>query len=61
MLLQGRVTPERRAAANEAAQDSGLSLSFYLDTLIQHLEENGGLPIFPKPRPQAEELPIQAA
>ncbi|WP_344298145.1 hypothetical protein [Sinomonas flava] len=55
------MTPERRAAANEAAQDSGLSLSFYLDTLIQHLEENGGLPIFPKPRPQAEELPIQAA
>lgn len=61
VLLQGKVTPERRTAVSAAADDSGLSLSFYLDTLVRHLEENGGLPVFPRPKPQAEELPIQAA
>lgn len=61
VLLQGRVTPERRAAVSDAADDSGISQSLYLDTLIAHLQENGGLPLFPRKRPQKEELPIPAA
>jgi hypothetical protein len=61
VLLQGRVRPERRQSVNKAAEDSGRSLGLYLDDLVRYLEENGGLPVFPKPKPQAEELPIPAA
>jgi hypothetical protein len=61
VLLQGRVRPERRQAVNTAAEDSGRSVGLYLDDLVRYLEENGGLPVFPKPKPQPEELPIPAA
>lgn len=59
--LQGRVLPERRKAFNAAARASGISVNLYMDTLIQYLEDHGGLPVLPKPKPQAEELPIPAA
>lgn len=61
VLLQGRVRPERRVAVNSAAENSGRSVGLYLDDLIRYLEDNGGLPVFPKPTAQHEELPIQAA
>lgn len=61
VLLQGRVRPERRDAINTAAERSGRSLGLYLDDLIQYLEENGGVPVFPKPHRQKEELPVPAA
>ncbi|WAH99760.1 hypothetical protein [Arthrobacter sp. MMS18-M83] len=61
VLLQGRVRPERRHAVNAAAENSGRSLGLYLDDLVRYLEENGGLPVFPRPAPQADELPIPAA
>lgn len=61
VLLQGRVRPELRRAINSAAEDSGRSVGLYLDALIQYLDDNGGLPVFPKPKPQPEELPIPAA
>jgi len=59
--LQGRVLPEHREAFNAAARASKLSVNLYMDSLIQYLEEHGGLPLLSKPKPQAEELPIQAA
>lgn len=59
--LQGRVLPEHRDAFNAAARASKLSVSLYMDSLIQYLEEHGGLPVLAKPKPQLEELPIPAA
>lgn len=61
VLLQGKVTPEHRTAVSDAADGSGISQSLYLDTLIAYLQENGGLPLFPRPKPQKETLPIPAA
>jgi hypothetical protein len=61
VLLQGRVRPERRSAVNSAAANSGRSVGLYLDDLVRYLEENGGLPVFPRSKPQREELPIKAA
>lgn len=59
VLLQGRVSPESRAAVQEAAERSGVSIAYYLDTLIDQLaEEHGRLPVIPSPRPQKETLPI---
>lgn len=59
--LQGRVLPEHRLAFNAAAKASGLSVNLYMDTLITHLQNTGGLPILAKPKPQEEELPIAQA
>jgi hypothetical protein len=62
VLLQGRVAPEARAAVQDAAAQSGVSIAYYMEALIQQLvDENGTLPLVDSPRPQREELPIPAA
>lgn len=46
----------------EAAAQSGVSIAYYMEALIQQLvDENGTLPLVDSPRPQREELPIPAA
>jgi hypothetical protein len=62
VLLQGRVAPEARAAVQDAAARSGVSIAYYMEALINQLiAEHGILPIIASPRPQREELPIPAA
>ena len=62
VLLQGRVSPEARAEVQEAAERSGVSIAYYLESLIgQLVEENGQLPAVSPPRLQKEMLPIPAA
>lgn len=62
MLLQGRVSPEARAEVQLAAERSGVSIAYYMETLILNLvDEHGSLPLVESPRPQREELPIPAA
>lgn len=62
VLLQGRVAPDARAAVQEAAERSGVSIAYYMEALIHQLvDENGALPMIASPRPQREELPIPAA
>jgi hypothetical protein len=62
VLLQGRVSPESRSEVQAAAAQSGVSVAYYLDALIaQIVDERGTLPIVALPRPQQEELSINAA
>ncbi|NUU08424.1 hypothetical protein [Leifsonia sp. C5G2] len=62
VLLQGRVAPHARAAVQEAAARSGVSIAYYLEALITQIEDTeGALPTIASPRPQREELPIPAA
>ena len=64
VLLQGRVAPSVRDEVRQAADASGVSLSYYLEALLQDLvRAQGALPIVPRPiRHQTqEELPIQLA
>lgn len=62
VLLQGRVSPEARDDVKAAAEASGVTMSYYLETLIKNLvDENGGMPLVDSPRPQRQELPIPAA
>lgn len=62
VLLQGRVAPDAREQVALAAQESGVSLSYYLERLIRDLvTEYGSLPLVDKPIPQREELSIPAA
>ncbi len=57
VLMQGRVSPEARAAVQEAARASGVSVSFYLDAFIKNiLRETGELPRVQPPKPQKETL-----
>lgn len=58
VLLQARVSPDIRDEVSAAAAASGVSLAFYLESLLKRdLAESGRLPIF-EIRPQLEELPI---
>ncbi|MFD1716040.1 hypothetical protein ACFSBZ_16315 [Amnibacterium flavum] len=62
VLLQGRVAPDARERVAQAAEESGVSVSYYLERLIRDLVmEHGALPLVDKPVPQREELPIPAA
>jgi len=62
VLLQGRVSPEAREIVKAAADASGVTMSYYLEALVNKLlDENGGMPLVESPRPQREELPIPAA
>lgn len=62
VLLQARVTPDVREEVKAAAEASGVSVAYYLDTFLRELVRmNGALPRVAVPRPQAEELPIPAA
>ena len=62
VLLQARVAPEARAAVQDAAERSGVSIAYYMEALICRLvEENRGLPVIQSRRPQREELPIRIA
>ncbi|MBX3196238.1 MAG: hypothetical protein KF727_14205 [Microbacteriaceae bacterium] len=62
VLLQARVAPESHALVREAAERSGVSMAYYVEALVQQIvDERGALPEVPNPRPQREELPINAA
>ncbi|WP_281015896.1 hypothetical protein ACQ856_30625 (plasmid) [Mycolicibacterium psychrotolerans] len=64
VLLQGRVAPSVRDEVRLAADASGVSLSYYLEALINDLvREQGCLPVVPRPSRHSaqEELPIQLA
>jgi len=58
VLLQGRVAPMAREAIKAAADESGVSLAYYLEKLILQLDSEGGLPVIAPPRLQEETLPI---
>jgi hypothetical protein len=66
VLLQGRVSPEARNDVREAAEASGVTMSYYLEALITMLvEENGGMPLVDPPlrdrANQIAELRVKAA
>ena len=60
VLLQGRVGPSARDAVREAADASGVTMSYYLDTLISKLvDENGAMPLVDPPaRNRANQLDL---
>ena len=60
VLLQGRVSPSARNDVREAAEASGVTMSYYLDALIAKLvSENGGMPLVAPPaRDRANQLDI---
>lgn len=60
VLLQGRVSPKSRAEVQAAAAENGVSISFYLEALIDQLvADQGSLPALThRPRNAQEELPI---
>ncbi len=60
VLLQGRVSPTARDDVREAAEASGVTMSYYLDALITKLvSENGGMPLVDPPaRDRANQLDI---
>ncbi|GEM_PF-1034928 len=60
VLLQGRVSPSARNDVREAAEASGVTMSYYLDALIAKLvSENGGMPLVDPPaRDRANQLDI---
>ncbi|MFS0703238.1 hypothetical protein AB6N23_01825 [Cellulomonas sp. 179-A 9B4 NHS] len=61
VLLQARVDPGARAAVQAAAQHSGVSIAYYMETLILRLaEQPEGLPVIPPPARQQEALDISA-
>lgn len=61
-LLQARVSPDIRRAVHAAAQESGVSASYYVEALFNEiLHEGGALPVVRAPIPRQEELPIPAA
>lgn len=61
--LQVRVSPEARQAIVDAAQESGVSMSYYVDQLIHRaINVDHRLPLVANPRAQrGEELPINTA
>ena len=62
VLLQGRVSPRTRAEVQAAAEQSGVSIAYYLEGLVDRLiEQDGALPLISPPQRQREELPIPAA
>lgn len=59
VLLQARVSPHARAVVQDAAAQSGVSIAYYLEALVDRLvQENGALPRIPRPRLQKETLDI---
>lgn len=61
-LLQARVSPEIRRAVHAAAQESGVSASYYVEAVLNDLLADGGaLPVVSAPIPDQLELPIPAA
>ena len=60
VLLQGRVSPTARNDVREAAEASGVTMSYYLDALITKLiNENGGMPLVDPPaRDRANQLDL---
>ena len=64
VLLQGRVSPQAKDEVHLAAAASGVTLAYYLDTLIADLvAEHGTLPLVAKPgvKNTQQELPITDA
>ena len=61
VLLQARVDPDARAAVQEAAQHSRVSIAYYMERLILQLaEQPDGLPMISPPVRQQEALDISA-
>lgn len=59
VLLQARVSPHARTIVQNAAAQSGVSIAYYLEALVERLvQENGALPQIPRPRLQTETLDI---
>ncbi|MDZ4236027.1 MAG: hypothetical protein U1C73_20215, partial [Dietzia sp.] len=60
VLLQGRVSPTVRDDVREAAEASGVTMSYYLEALITKLvDENGAMPLVDRPsRDRANQLDI---
>ncbi|NYF18473.1 hypothetical protein HDC37_003337 [Microbacterium sp. AK009] len=60
VLLQGRVSPTARDDVREAAEASGVTMSYYLEALINKLvDENGSMPLVDRPsRDRANQLDI---
>ncbi|GAA3949977.1 hypothetical protein GCM10022383_29500 [Microbacterium soli] len=65
VLLQGRVSPRARADVRQAAEASGVTMSYYLEALITKLVEDfGGMPLVDPPardRANQLDLPEEAA
>lgn len=60
--VTARVIPEARDVLAHAAEQSGISIALYLQTLLLEMDRTSGLPVFDHlRRPQWEELPIPAA
>jgi hypothetical protein len=59
VLLQGRVSPRTRAEVQAAAAANGVSISYYLEALLDQLvADQGTLPALNLPGRHQEELPI---
>jgi len=61
VVFQTRIAPDARDAIKTAARRSGVSVAYYMEKLIQQLDESNALPVINPPRLQREELPIPAA
>ena len=62
VYFQVRIPAHVRDAVQAASDQTGVSMSYYLETLLQALLDRGPLPAVPNPRAQlGEELPISTA
>lgn len=62
VYFQVRIPAHVRDAVQASSEQTGVSMSYYLETLLQALLDRGPLPTVPNPRAQlGEELPISTA
>ena len=64
VLFQGRISPSVKEEINQAAAASGVTMAYYLDTLIADLvAQHGALPLVATPATKTtqQELPINDA
>ena len=62
VLLQARISPELKDEIAAAAADSGVSVAFYLEALLNSQASGGALPRIAAPARVGQlELPINAA
>ena len=62
VYFQVKIPVQVRDAVQAASEQTGVSMSYYIEVLFQALLDRGPLPAVPNPRAQlGEELPISTA